>query len=112
MDFQPTRLLRAVSAALIVVTAGVACSGPPAALPASAPQEHAQDGWPVYATRFVELLLSMRWDDPQVRPLLELEGLSEWLPGRTSGYAQLELGVNEAGFYSADGRVLDADYRY
>ena len=62
--------------------------------------------------RFVELLLSMRWDDPQVRPLLELEGLSEWLPGRTSGYAQLELGVDEAGFYSADGRVLDADYRY
>jgi len=39
--------------------------------------------------RFTELLLAMRWDDPQVRPLLELEGLKTWLPGRTSGYELL-----------------------
>ena len=62
--------------------------------------------------RFVELLLAMRWDDPQVRPLLELEGLTQWLPGRTSGYAQLERAVDADGFYGADGSILHADYRY
>lgn len=40
--------------------------------------------------RFVEALLSMRYDDPEVRPLLDLEGLKVWLPGRTSGYALLD----------------------
>jgi ABC-type phosphate/phosphonate transport system substrate-binding protein len=43
--------------------------------------------------RFVELLLAMSYDDPSVRPLLDLEGLTKWLPGRTSGYAQLERAV-------------------
>jgi phosphonate transport system substrate-binding protein len=63
-------------------------------------------------TRFVDLLLSMRWDDAKVRPLLELEGLRQWLPGRTSGYAQLERAVDEQAFYDPDGRILRADYRY
>jgi phosphonate transport system substrate-binding protein len=62
--------------------------------------------------RFTALLLAMRWDDPQVRPLLELEGLREWRPGRTSGYALLERGVDDEGFYSTDGHILPADYRY
>lgn len=62
--------------------------------------------------RFVELLLAMRWDDPQVRPLLELEGLRQWLPGRISGYAQLVQAVDEDAFYAADGRILHDDYRY
>ena len=30
---------------------------------------------------FVELLLAMSYDDPQVRPLLDLEGLKAWRPG-------------------------------
>jgi hypothetical protein len=47
--------------------------------------------------RFRELLLAMDWDDPEVRPLLELEGLRRWLPGRTSGYAQLERAVDTFG---------------
>lgn len=62
--------------------------------------------------RFTELLLAMRWDDPQVRPLLELEGLKAWLPGRTSGYAALERAVDDERFYSADGAILADDYRY
>jgi ABC-type phosphate/phosphonate transport system substrate-binding protein len=45
--------------------------------------------------RFAELLLAMRWDDAEVRPLLELEGLREWRPGRTSGFAQLNAAVDE-----------------
>ena len=62
--------------------------------------------------RFVELLLSMRWDDPEVRSLLHLEGLRQWKPGRVSGYPQLETAVDEAAFYGPDGAILDADYRY
>ena len=62
--------------------------------------------------RFVSLLMAMRWDDPQVRPLLELEGLREWRPGRTSGYALLERAVDDEGFYDGDGRITNTDYRY
>lgn len=62
--------------------------------------------------RFTSLLLAMRWDDPQVRPLLELEGLREWRTGRTSGYALLERAVDDERFYSQDGRILATDYRY
>ena len=39
--------------------------------------------------RFCDLLLSMRYDDPVARPLLDLEGLKQWRPGRTNGYATL-----------------------
>jgi len=59
--------------------------------------------------RFTTLLMAMRWDDPQVRPLLELEGLREWRAGRTSGYALLERAVDDEGFYSHDGRILEDD---
>ncbi|MCB9687243.1 MAG: PhnD/SsuA/transferrin family substrate-binding protein [Alphaproteobacteria bacterium] len=44
--------------------------------------------------RFGELLLSMDWEDPVVRPLLELEGLRKWLPGRTTGFAQLAAAID------------------
>ncbi|MEA3020921.1 MAG: hypothetical protein QOI47_2445, partial [Actinomycetota bacterium] len=55
--------------------------------------------------RFVELLLSMSFDDPALRPLLELEGLKEWRLGRTSGYGQLERAVDRLGFYGTDGSI-------
>ena len=47
--------------------------------------------------RFGELLLAMSYDDPAVRPLLDLEGLKQWLPGRTTGYALLERAVDRFG---------------
>lgn len=62
--------------------------------------------------RFTELLLAMRWEDPQVRPLLELEGLKTWLPGRTSGYDLLIRATDDEKFYDAEGTILAADYRY
>ncbi|MFP5503008.1 MAG: phosphate/phosphite/phosphonate ABC transporter substrate-binding protein [Candidatus Sericytochromatia bacterium] len=62
--------------------------------------------------RFVDLLLGMRYDDPEVRPLLDLEGLKAWLPGRTEGYRMLEEAVDELGFYDPQGAILVADYRY
>lgn len=51
------------------------------------------DGGPPSIGRFRELLLGMSYDDAQVRPLLDMEGLRQWLPGRTSGYALLERAV-------------------
>ncbi len=51
--------------------------------------------------RFVELLLGMSFDDPAVRPLLELEGLRQWLPGRTGGYDALNRAVDRVGFLDA-----------
>ena len=62
--------------------------------------------------RFTELLLGMRWDDPAVRPLLELEGLKQWKTGRTSGYAALERAVDDEKFYDAAGNISASDYRY
>jgi ABC-type phosphate/phosphonate transport system substrate-binding protein len=62
--------------------------------------------------RFTELLLAMSWEDPQVRPLLELEGLKTWLPGRTSGYDLLIRATDDEQFYDTKGNILVADYRY
>jgi phosphonate transport system substrate-binding protein len=62
--------------------------------------------------RFTGLLLEMSWDDPAVRPLLELEGLRQWKPGRVSGYAALERAVTDERFYDAAGNITARDYRY
>jgi len=51
-----------------------------------------------FAARFVELLLAMSYDDPAVRPLLDMEGLKQWLPGRVSGYAALNRAVDRFNF--------------
>jgi phosphonate transport system substrate-binding protein len=62
------------------------------------------------ADRFVELLLSMSYADPEVRPLLDLEGLTAWREGRDSGYAALETAVDETGFYDGQGRITAPEY--
>jgi phosphonate transport system substrate-binding protein len=62
------------------------------------------------AGRFADLLLSMSYADPQVRPLFDLEGLTAWRPGRTSGYAALEEAVDQIGFYDGEGAVTAAEY--
>jgi phosphonate transport system substrate-binding protein len=64
------------------------------------------------ARRFADLLLSMDWNDATVRPLLELEGLRRWLPGRASGYALLDRAVTEEAFYDDQGRIIEPAYRY
>jgi phosphonate transport system substrate-binding protein len=60
---------------------------------------------------FVSLLIGMDYADPAVRPLLDLEGLTRWLPGRTSGYSQLEAAVDRFGFYDDKGQVTADGYR-
>jgi ABC-type phosphate/phosphonate transport system substrate-binding protein len=61
--------------------------------------------------RFGDLLLSMSYADPEVRPLLDLEGLTRWQEGRTSGYGLLAAAVDEEGFYDEHGQVTAADYQ-
>lgn len=63
-------------------------------------------------SRFRELLLGMSYDDPLVRPLLDLEGLKAWREGRLEGYEALERAVDEAGFYDAGGNITIDGYRY
>ena len=45
----------------------------------------------------------MFFQDPEVRPLMEMEGLKQWLPGRARGYAQLEKAVEKLRFYGTAG---------
>ena len=55
----------------------------------SAPRAH--------VARFRELLFGMSYDDPSVRPLLDLEGLKAWKEGRTTGYTTLGRAVDRFG---------------
>ncbi|MET8252297.1 PhnD/SsuA/transferrin family substrate-binding protein [Micromonospora sp. NPDC005197] len=70
-------------------------------------REPASDGVRLFGT----LLRGMSYADPQVRPLLDLEGLTAWQDGRTTGYDALAEAVDASGFYAPDGRVTAADYR-
>ncbi len=47
--------------------------------------------------RFLDLLLNMSYGDAEVRPLLDLEGLKQWVPGRVSGYVPLAAAVDRFG---------------
>jgi len=51
------------------------------------------------AEEWTRVLLSMDYAVPAHREMMDLEGLKQWLPGRTSGYAALEAAVNEQGFF-------------
>jgi len=61
--------------------------------------------------RFGELLLAMDYADAEVRPLLDLEGLKQWQPGRLEGYGLLEAAVDHTGFYNATGGITAVGYR-
>jgi phosphonate transport system substrate-binding protein len=61
--------------------------------------------------QFGERLLAMSYADPELRPLLDLEGLKVWQPPRLEGYQQLERAVDEAGFYDAKGGIGAGRYR-
>jgi ABC-type phosphate/phosphonate transport system substrate-binding protein len=85
----------------------IAPQGPTAVrvLHQTAPYDHCNftvlDGGPPEIGRFRELLMAMSYEQPQVRPLFDLEGLKAWMPGRTSGYAQLERAVDRYGTLDA-----------
>ena len=54
-------------------------------------------GHPDLIERFRTLLLNMSYSDPKVRPLLDLEGLKAWKPGRTKGYGPLQEAIASFG---------------
>jgi phosphonate transport system substrate-binding protein len=54
---------------------------------------------------FVRLLTGMSYEDSELRPLLDLEGLKQWLPARTDRYSALTKAVDEVGFYDDEGRI-------
>ena len=45
--------------------------------------------------QFKRALFAMKWDVPQHRRLLELEGLKQWMPPREEGYESLRAALNE-----------------
>jgi phosphonate transport system substrate-binding protein len=67
---------------------------------------------PALVERFRALLLEMSYDDPEVRPLLDMEGLKVWREGRLHGYEALERAVDEMRFYDGDGNIIITGYRY
>lgn len=45
--------------------------------------------------RWSRVLLGMDFDDPTLRPAMELESVRQWLPGDRSGYASLETAMRD-----------------
>lgn len=50
--------------------------------------------------RWLRVLFSMSYDDPEHRTMMDLEGLKQWLPGRTSGFGPLAEAVERQGFFA------------
>jgi len=49
--------------------------------------------------RWLEALYSMTYDDPTHRQMMDMEGLKQWLPGRTSGFGALSRAVEALRFF-------------
>jgi len=82
---------------------GVITPGGSRILARTPPYDHCNftvlDGAPAQQVeKFRSLLLGMSYGDPEIRRLLDLEGLKQWLPGRTEGYAPLNRAVDRFGF--------------
>ena len=102
---------------LLFINEGSLPPGATRVLAQTAPYDHcnftALDDAPrELVNRFRELLLGMSYDDAEVRPLLDLEGLKAWKPGRVAGYRALEQAVEELKFYDDHGNITIADYQY
>jgi phosphonate transport system substrate-binding protein len=50
--------------------------------------------------RWLRVLFSMRYDNPEHREMMDLEGLKEWMPGRTSGFGALGEAVERQRFFA------------
>ena len=51
--------------------------------------------------RWLDVLYSMSYDDPTHREMMDMEGLKQWLPGRTTGFGALSEAVELQGFFGA-----------
>jgi phosphonate transport system substrate-binding protein len=61
---------------------------------------------------FTRILLGMSYDDPEMKPLLDMEGLKKWREGRVSQYEILDAAVNSFTFYDSRGEITRKDYAY
>lgn len=50
--------------------------------------------------RWKQALFRMSYDNPAHREMMDLEGLQEWLPGRTSGYVALTEATRQQSFFA------------
>ena len=55
---------------------------------------------PEVEERWLKVLFSMSYDNPDHRPMMDLEGLKAWLPGRTSGFGPLTEAVAAQRFFA------------
>ena len=91
---------------LLFTREGTLPSGTTRVLAQTPPYDHCNftvlDGAPHdQVTLFRELLLRMSYADADVRPLLDLEGLKQWVPGRVGGYTPLSAAVDRLGTIDA-----------
>jgi phosphonate transport system substrate-binding protein len=52
-------------------------------------------------SRWLEALFAMRYDNPDHREMMDLEGLKAWLPGRTTGFGPLTAAVETERFFTS-----------
>jgi phosphonate transport system substrate-binding protein len=102
---------------LLFITEGILPAGATRVLSQTEPYDHCNmtvgPAAPrALVERFHKLLMGMSYEDPEVRPLLDLEGLKVWREGRVEGYRALERAVDEMRFYDEAGNITIADYRY
>jgi phosphonate transport system substrate-binding protein len=71
-----------------------------------------EDFEPERERRWLDALFSMSYDDPDHRRMMDMEGLRQWLPGRTSGFGPLTDAVERQGFFGrAGGRACEGGSR-
>jgi phosphonate transport system substrate-binding protein len=96
---------------LVFTREGTIPSGAARMLAQTPPYDHCNftvfdDAPKAQVARFRELLLGMSYSDAGVRPLLDLEGLKTWMPGRVEGYTQLAAAIQR--FSTIDAFVQDS----
>jgi phosphonate transport system substrate-binding protein len=58
-----------------------------------------EDFDPATEARWLETLFSMSYANPAHREMMDLEGLKQWLPGRTTGFAALTEATEKLGYF-------------
>jgi|SRR5829696_4140900 len=53
---------------------------------------------------WLEALFAMKYDNPEHREMMDLEGLKAWMPGRTTGFSALSKAVASERFFESLGR--------
>ncbi|MCA9783239.1 MAG: PhnD/SsuA/transferrin family substrate-binding protein [Candidatus Cloacimonetes bacterium] len=54
---------------------------------------------PDHEDHWLRVLFSMDYSNPDHREMMDMEGLKAWLPGRTSGFAELSRAVHDENFF-------------